>query len=62
MALRTLPVTLALAAGVKLTFSDALCPGARTCPVNKPVAPKPGPEILTLEMIMLALPELESVV
>src|ERR1700681_601252 len=58
----TLPLTPVFVEGVKLTLSDALCPGARICPVDTPPAPKPAPEILTLEMVTLAVPELVTVV
>jgi hypothetical protein len=58
----TLPLTPTLPAGVKLTLSDAVCPGARTCPVDTPLVAKPGPEMLTLEMVTLELPEFATVV
>ena len=58
----TLPLTPVFVEGVKLTLSDAVCPGARICPVDTPLAPKPAPEILTLEMVTLAVPELVTVV
>ena len=57
----TFPVTPVVVEGVKVTLSDALCPGARICPVDTPVAPNPAPAMLTLEMVTLALPELVTV-
>jgi hypothetical protein len=58
----TFPVTPTLLAGVKLTLSGAVCPGARTCPVDTPLVAKPAPEMLTLEMVTLELPEFVTVV
>jgi len=56
-----LPVTPVVVEGVNVTLSEAVCPGARICPVDTPLAPKPAPEMLTLEMVMLAVPELVTV-
>ena len=53
----TLPDTVPVAAGVKVTFKLALCPGLRMLPVT-PLAVKPGPEMVVLEMLTLELPEL----
>jgi len=58
----TLPVTPVLLAGVNITIKGAFCPGARICPVEIPLAPKPAPEMLTFEMVMLVLPEFVTVV
>src|ERR1700674_3678688 len=55
------PGTLPIAAGAKVTFRVAFCPGGMTCPVDTPLALKPAPEMLTFEMVTLALPELVSV-
>ena len=57
----TLPVTLPAAAGANITFSVALWLGARVCPTDMPLALKPGPEMLTLAMLALAVPVLVSV-
>jgi hypothetical protein len=57
-----LPVTPTLLAGTKLTVIDAVCPGTRTCPVDTPLVAKPAPEMLTLEIVVLEVPELLSVV
>jgi hypothetical protein len=57
----TLPVTPVVVEGVNVTLSDALCPGARICPVDTPLAPNPAPAMLTLEMVTLAVPELVTV-
>ena len=55
------PARLPVAAGVKVTFSVALCPGVKICPVETPLAVYPAPEILTLEMVTLELPALVNV-
>src|ERR1700675_158202 len=53
----TLPVTLPVTAGPKVTFKVAICPAAIMSPLGTPLALNPGPEMLTLEMVMLELPE-----
>jgi hypothetical protein len=53
-----LPVTLPLAAGANVTLRAADCPGVRIIPVAIPAALKPAPEMLTLEMVTLAVPAL----
>ena len=53
----TLPVTLPVAAGAKVTFSVTISPGVMICPLETPVALKPAPEIVTLETVILELPE-----
>src|SRR6266478_9871863 len=57
----TLPVTLPVAAGAKVTFKVAVCPGVRIVPADTPLALKPAPEMLTFEIVTLELPELVSV-
>ncbi len=57
----TLPVTLPGAAGVKVTFRVAVCPGARIVPVGTPLGSKPAPEMLTFEIVTFELPEFVSV-
>ncbi len=57
----TLPVTLPEPVGAKVTFKVAPFPAARMSPLDKPLALKPGPEMLSPEMVMLALLELVSV-
>jgi hypothetical protein len=52
----TPPDTLALPDGAKVTFISAVCPGAKKLPWDMPLALNPGPETLTFEIAMLALP------
>jgi hypothetical protein len=52
----TLPATLAAAAGVKVTFSVAVCAGARICPVETPLAVNPAPVMLTFETVTFEFP------
>ena len=59
--LRTLPVTDPDAAGVNDTFKVAVSPGFKMTPVGTPLASKPAPEMLTLEMVTWELPALVSV-
>ena len=54
-------VPLALLAGLKLTLMVAVCPGARICPMERPLAPKPGPARMTFDRVTLALPVLAIV-
>ena len=54
----TLPVTLPVDAGAKVTFSVTIWPGVMICPLLTPEAVKPAPEIMTLETVILELPEL----
>jgi hypothetical protein len=56
----TRPDTLPVLDGAKVTFRIVFCPGPRMIP-DAPVALKPGPETLTLEMVALELPELVRV-
>lgn len=56
----TVPDTLPVSDGAKATGRVAVCPGLRTLP-DMPVALKPGPETLMLEMVTLELPELVKV-
>src|ERR1700686_3689592 len=57
----TLPDALPRAAGVNVAFSVAVCPPARMVPLGMPLALKPGPEMLTLEIVTLEPPELLSI-
>ena len=57
----TLPMTLPVAAGAKVTFSVTICPGVMICPLETPEAVKPAPEIVTLETVILTVPEFLSV-
>src|ERR1035437_2378087 len=56
-----LPVALPAAAGVNVAVKVAVCPAARMSPEGTPVALKPAPETVTLEIEMLELPALVSV-
>jgi hypothetical protein len=56
----TLPVTLPGAAGAKVTFKVADCPGVRTVPADTLLELKPAPEAPTLEIVTLELPEFLS--
>ena len=56
-----LPVTPIAAAGVNVTLSVALCPGARICPVETPLAVNPAPAMLTLETVTFEFPALVNV-
>jgi hypothetical protein len=47
--------------GAKLTFSVADCPGETTCPVETPLALKPGPAIVRFETVTFELPPLVNV-
>ena len=53
----TLPVTLPVAAGAKVTFKVVVWPGVRVVPVGTPLALKPAPETLMFEIATLELPE-----
>ena len=57
----TAPETPPVPDGANVTFKTVFCPGPRMIP-DAPVALKPGPETLTLEMVALELPELVKVV
>ena len=57
----TLPVTLPVAEGVKVTLRAAVCPGARICPVETPLAANPAPAIVTPNMVTSAFPALVNV-
>jgi len=50
-------VTLPVAAGAKVTFFVTTRPGVMICPLERPEAVKPLPEIATLETVRLTLPE-----
>jgi hypothetical protein len=52
----TVPETLALPDGAKITSILAVCPGPKMLPTDTPLALNPGPEMLTFEIAMLALP------
>ena len=55
------PVGLPVAAGVKVTFSIAVCPGVKICPVETPLAAYPAPEMLTPETVIFEFPALVNV-
>jgi hypothetical protein len=55
------PATLALAEGAKITLMSMLWPGASTCPVETPLALKPGAATLTLDIAMVVSPEFVTV-
>lgn len=55
-----LPVTLPAAAGAKVAVRVAVCPGVRITP-ETPVALKPAPDTLTLEIVMLEFPAFVNV-
>jgi len=57
----TLPVAPTAAAGVNVTFSVAVCPGVRTCPVESPPAVNPAPEMLIFETVTFEFPALVNV-
>jgi hypothetical protein len=57
----TLPVTLAAAAGVKVTFSVAVCAGVKICPVETPLAVNPAPDMLTFDTVTFAFPPFVNV-
>jgi hypothetical protein len=57
----TLPVTLPVAAGTKVTLKVAVCPGVRMVPADTPPALNPAPEMVTFEIVKLELSEFVSV-
>ena len=57
----TLPGTLAVPDGVKVTFRVAVCPGVKICPVDTPPAAKPAPEIVTFDTVTLEFPAFVNV-
>jgi hypothetical protein len=57
----TLPVNAPLLAGVKVAFSEAVFPGATTCPAEIPVALNPAPDTLTFEIVTFEFPLLVNV-
>ena len=57
----TLPDTLPVPAGARVTFRLTLCPGLKMVPDGTPLALKPGPEIVTLEIEIGEFPELVKV-
>jgi hypothetical protein len=57
----TLPVTFPEPVGAKVTFKVTAFPGVRMSPLDMPLTLKPGPEMLSFEMVMLELLELVSV-
>ena len=56
-----MPTTLPVAAGAKVTFKVAVCPGLRIVPAGTPLGLKPAPELLTFVIVTLELPEFVSV-
>src|SRR5881394_2469008 len=61
LATDTLPVTLPAVEGAKVTFKVAVWPTLRIVPAGTPLALKLAPETLTVEIVMLELPEFVSV-
>jgi hypothetical protein len=57
----TLPVTLPAVVGAKFTVKVAARPVFRIVPADTPLAVKPEPVMLTLEIVTLELPEFVSV-
>jgi hypothetical protein len=57
----TLPVTLPEPVGAKVTSRVTAFPAARMSPLDMPLTLKPGPEMLSFEIVMFALLELVSV-
>jgi hypothetical protein len=57
----TLPERAPVAAGANVTFRTALCPVFRSVPADTPVALKPGPETVALEMVIVDWPEFVTV-
>ena len=57
----TFPATLAAAAGVKVTFSVAVCAGVKICPVETPLVVNPAPEMLIFETVTLEFPAFVNV-
>ena len=57
----TFPETPVVPDGVKVTFSVTTCPGVMICPLDTPLAVKPAPVIVTVETVILTLPELVKV-
>ncbi len=57
----TLPVTLPLDDGSKVTVSVAACPADKISPADMPSVTKPAPETMTLEIVMSEFPALTSV-
>ena len=56
-----LPVALPAAAGVKVTFSVAVCAGVKICPVVTPLELNPAPEMLTFETVTFEFPAFVNV-
>jgi hypothetical protein len=57
----TVPATVPVAAGAKVTFRVAVWPTPRICPLLTPPALKPGPAMLAPEIVTLAVPVLVRV-
>lgn len=57
----TLPVTLVVDDGVKLTIKVVDCPGVKIRPEETPLAVNPAPEMETFETVTFELPVLENV-
>ena len=55
------PVVLPAAAGAKVTFKVAVCPGDNICPDEIPPAVNPAPEMLRLEIVTVEFPALVKV-
>jgi hypothetical protein len=57
----TLPGTLVVPDGVKVTLRVAVCPGVRICPVDTPLAANPGPAMETFDTVTLEFPAFVNV-
>jgi hypothetical protein len=61
LATATLPLMLPAAEGLNVAVKVAVCPGLKMSPVETPLALKPAPEMLTLEIVTFEVPALVSV-
>jgi hypothetical protein len=61
LATATLPVMLPAAEGLNVAVKVVVCPGLKMSPVETPLALKPAPEMLTLEIVTFEVPALVSV-
>jgi hypothetical protein len=57
----TLPGTLVVPDGVKVTFRVAVCPGVRICPVDTPLAANPAPAMVTFDTVTFEFPAFVNV-
>jgi hypothetical protein len=61
LATEALPVMLPAAEGLKVAVKVAVCPGFKMSPVGTPLALKPAPLTVTLEIVTLEFPALVNV-